>query len=185
MRTRAVKPVFGFMIAMLITIYPGMSSHAQAALTEESATDAVRADSALSSTSVVLLEPSGTLRGNNSLEQLAHFGAGVADIRSTDSDAPAVRQKGRHILLGMSIGAVAGAGIGYVWGRATCQDGGEGPPCEFANRLNALWCGALGLVVGGVIGGFVHNAPGQSPPRVSIGAAPLVSGGVVLAVSVH
>ena len=186
MRPRTAKPFAEIMIAMLIVICPAMSSHAQAAPTEESAADTVRTDSALGSTPVVMLESPGTLRGNKSPEQLAYFGAGAVDTQSTGSDTLVVRPKRHHILLGMGIGAVAGAGIGYVWGRATCHDGGEGPPCELGNRLNAVWCGFIGLAVGGVIGAFVHrSAPKQHLPRISVGAAPLEGRGVVFAVSVH
>ena len=186
MRPRTAKPSVEIMIAMLIVICPGMSTHAQAALTEERAADTVRAESSFRSTPVVLVKSSGTLRGNESPEQPAYFGAGAVDTQSTGIDTLAVRPKRYHILLGMGIGAVAGASIGYVWSRATCHDGAEGPPCELGNRLGAVLGGALGLVVGGVIGGFVHqSAPGQPTPRVSVGAAPLGSGGVVLAVSIH
>lgn len=152
-------------------ICPGMNSHAQAAPAEESAADIVSADPALRPTSVVLLESPGILRGSKASELLAYSGAGTVDTQSTGIDTLAVRPKRHHILLGMGVDAVAGAGIGYLWGRATCHDGGEGPPREFANRLNAVWCGAIGLAVGGVIGGLLHqSAPAQRVPLISIGA---------------
>jgi hypothetical protein len=186
MRPRTAKPFVGIMIAMLIVFCPGVSSHAQAAPAEESAADTVRADSALGSTSVVLLDSPWTLRGNKSPEQLAYSGAGTVDTQSTGIDNLAVRPKRHHILLGMGVGVVAGASIGYLWGKATCHDGAEGPPCELGNRAGAVWCGIIGLAVGGVVGGFVHrSAPKQRLPRISVGAAPLGSGGVVLALSIR
>jgi len=136
------------------------------------------------------VEPlSAGLRARGSLMVVARSRSGIANELRFDTaatDTAAIERKNHHAFLGMAIGAAAGAGIGYVLAKSNCHDHAEGPPCELGNRLSAVWLGAIGLVVGGVVGSFVHREiPLRTAAHVSIGAAPLGGGNAMFVIQIR
>jgi hypothetical protein len=103
---------------------------------------------------------------------------------STDTDTLAERRN-RHALVGMVVGAVAGASIGLAWAKLSCHESSEGPPCELGTRTNMVLCGVIGLIAGGVIGRYAdRGAPEHDRTnRLVIGAAPAGAHALVVAVS--
>lgn len=148
-----------------------------------------RAPDAVPDTSRAVEPLSAGLRARGSLMAVARSRSGIANELRLDTaatDTAAIERKNHHAFLGMAIGAAAGAGIGYVLAKSNCHDHAEGPPCELGNRLSAVWLGAIGFVVGGVVGSFVHREiPPPTAPHVSIGAAPLGGGNAMFVVQIH
>lgn len=109
---------------------------------------------------------------------------GADDTTDTTATQPAHHH---HILLGMAIGTVAGAGIGYVWVRTVCHDNNsEAPPCEYGERLSAVYGALAGWLVGGIIGAYTERrVPGHPDRRVSMEMIPQRGRGMAVTVRVH
>jgi hypothetical protein len=92
-----------------------------------------------------------------------------------------------HILLGMAIGTVAGAGIGYLWVRTICHNNNsEAPPCEFGARVSAVYGALAGWLVGGIIGAYAERrVPGHPGRHVSMGMIPQRGRGMAVTVRIH
>lgn len=150
--------------------------------------DRASASDGVADTSRTVAPQSPELLARASLAMPAYSQPGISNALRPDTAAADTLEArvGRRILLGMAIGAAAGAGIGYVWSNSTCHDQAEGPSCAFANGINTLWCGVAGFFIGGVVGAFVHReAPPPTAPHVSIGAAPLGGGNAMFVVQIR
>ena len=135
--------------------------------------------------SVVLLEtPRVAYSGSYSPELPPSVnGDDVSNLAIAD-DTVASHQT-RHIILGMAVGTVAGAGLGYAIVKATCDPTPE-TFCEIGMGVAAIGGAFLGLIVGGVIGAHAdERMPGHHLRHVTLGAIPRGAHAMVLTASVH
>jgi hypothetical protein len=116
--------------------------------------------------------------------------AAAVDTAADDSTHATAAQSAHHhhhVLLGMAIGTVAGAGIGYVWVRTVCHDNNsEAPPCEFGVRVSAVYGALAGWLVGGIIGAYTERrVPGHPDRHMSMEMVPQRGRGMAVTVRVH
>jgi hypothetical protein len=119
--------------------------------------------------------------------------AAAVDTAADDTtDTTAARPTHHHhILLGMAIGTVAGAGIGYVWAKAPCLGGGHHSEndlvgCDWGSGLGLVYGALAGWLVGGIIGAYTERrVPGYPDRHVSLEMIPQRGHGMAVTVRVH
>ena len=84
----------------------------------------------------------------------AHLTSTLEGVIFDDSTNHAKNSRTRRIVVGVSIGAVVGAVMGYAIESKTCR------PCD--DRFPALAAGLAGAVVGGAVGAMIAYPEGQS-----------------------
>ncbi len=109
----------------------------------------------------------------------------AATILGLAVDADTVQSHKNHMLLGMAIGTVAGAGLGYGLVFAVCDKSGD-DLCEWGAARGALWGAAIGWVAGGVIGAhWKMELPGLPQRHFTISAMPFGGRGGTVALRVE
>lgn len=143
--------------------------------------------------SVVLARPSRVSTGGSGLLELPSSSHDGTDERLAAGDDSVTSHQGRNVLMGLAIGTVAGAGLGYAAGKAWCDAHdvhAEGPPCEIGLPPLVALTAFAGLIVGGIIGGIIgahaeRELPGSPSRLITFDAIPLGTHGVALAVNLR
>lgn len=138
------------------------------------------------SASVVLFRSPRIARHGSSFLELPPSADGDLVERLAAADDSVKSRQGRHMLVGMVIGTAAGAGLGYVAGKAWCNAhdySGEGPPCEIGLAPLMALSTFAGLIAGGIIGAHAERVlPVPPPHHLTLGAIPHGARGMVMTV---
>ena len=90
----------------------------------------------------------------------------------------------KHVVGGMAIGLVAGAGLGYGIGTLNCRKQRENGLCDVGTALGTVAFGLAGLIVGGVVGAIIDKKHAWRPVRLRVSVAPDPRSGLRLGLAI-